>query len=734
MTEINSTASRHLRDHLDIIIRRRWPILAIFFMVICVAGAYIFLTPKKYSASTLILIEQSSSRAFSLKDALSIDPSANDFYQTQYRLLESRSISETVARRLNFTKQPELGYSGGNPRSNPARSPEDTTKLSVAALNKGRKIDPIRMSRLVNITFTSTDPHLAAKAANAIAQAYIDYTMDRKLKVSQMASKFLSRRIEEQRHKLEASQLSLQRYMEEQQLVTAISDNYEDITAQKLADLRSRLVEAETSRKEAKARYNLAKKTTSDPRRAEGIPGLLQNPVFQSLRTKQAEMSEKYAEFSQRYGNKHPKMIAIQAERRAIAKDIAEEAAKVLNSLQQSSEMSLAKEKALREALEQEKTEAMKIRKKAIGFIVLKREIDTNRQLYDMLLTRAKEARLAEDIDVGAVTIVDRAKVPMGPSWPRPTLIVVISAFLGVLLSLSGGFLLEYMDNTVKFPEQIQDNLGLPHLGLVPFYSELKRKSNIRLDLNQNQDGLGVLEAFRHLHTSISLSRAENPPKSIVITSASTSEGKSIVAAYLAATYAATGERVILLDADLRRPRQHRIWGQGRVSGVSSVLAGSAKLEEVLKREVAPNLDLIPSGPIPPKPNELLKSRMLPNLLAVLAKSYSVVIVDSPPILPIADSSTLSHYADGVVLVVAAGATPIPAVRESAEKIEKAGGKLLGVVLNRATQKRSDYYYRGYRYKYYYNYEYTSRNTVETAQFHDEKAPSDDTNLTNKAL
>ena len=419
---------------------------------------------------------------------------------------------------------------------------------------------------------------------------------------------------------------------------------------------------------------------------------------------------------------------------RSLAEDIRQETSKVLNSLQQTYNISLAKEKALQEALEQEKTEAMNTRKKAIGFLVLKREVDTNQQLYDMLLTRAKEARLTEDIDVGAVNIVDRAKVPLGPSWPRPKFVLIIGVLGGIIMALGVGFLLEYMDNTVKFPEQIQENLGLPHLGLVPYYPELKKTNSITLDLNQGQDGLVVLEAFRHLHTSISLSRAENHPKIIVVTSASTSEGKSIVSAYLAATYAAAGERVILLDADLRRPRQHRIWGKGRVSGLSSVLTGSAKLEEVLNREIMPSLDLIPSGPIPPKPNELLKSKMLPNLFTVLAKTYSVVIVDSPPILPIADSSTLAHYADGVVLVVAAGATPIPAVRESAQKIIKAGGQLLGVVLNRTTRKRSDYYYRGYRYKYYYNYEYTRKGKDESAQLQNTKTSSPDPNLIRKTL
>jgi capsular exopolysaccharide synthesis family protein len=655
-----------------------------------------------------------------LKDALAIDTSANDFYQTQYRLLESRAVCEAVVRRLNLTKLAEFGARAHDPDANPGPSAESSEKAlaaAIGALNRGMEVSPVRMSRLVKITFTSTDPKLAAQVANTITQIYLDYTMDRKLKVSQMASQFLSRRIEEQRRKLEASQLALQKYMEEQQLVTAISDNYGDITAQKLADLRSRLVEAETSRKEAEARYSLAKSTLADPKRSEGIPELLQNPVFQQLRTKQAETYKQFAEISQRYGDKHPKIIAIRAELASMANDLRVETAKVVDALKQSYEIALAKQKALEEALESEKAEAMKIRKKAIGFVVLKREVDTNQQLYDMLLSRAKEARLTEDIDVGAVTVVDPAKIPLGPSWPRMLPIAALSLVLGLFLALGGGFLLEYMDNSVKFPEQIQKNLSLPHLGLVPYYSALAQKKQFNLlDAEQDQQGAMVMEAFRHLQTSISLSRAENPPKIIVITSASSSEGKSLVAAYLAATYAAAGEKTVLLDADLRRPRQHRLWGQGRVQGLSSVLAGTAKLEEVLKREVAPLLDLIPSGPIPPKPNELLKSKVMPNLLTVLAKSYSTVIVDSPPILPIADAYLLAHYADGVVMVVAAGMTTLPAVRESAEKITSSGGQLLGVVLNRTAHKRSDYYYRGYRYKYYYNYEYAQKPRAEDSK------------------
>ena len=276
MTENDfSPSSRHLRDYLDIIIRRRWPILAILFIVLFAAGSYLFLTPKKYTASTLLLIEQSSTRALSLKEALSIDPSASDFYQTQYRLLESRAISEAVVRRLNLTKMPEFGAPKHNSSSNPGAYDyfsEKAVTAAVGALNAGRGIDPVRMSRLVNITFTSTNPGLAARVANTIAQVYIDYTMDRKLKISQMASNFLSRRIEEQRRKLEASQLALQKFMEEQKLATAISDNYADITAQKLAELRARFVEAETNRKESEARYLLAKKAFSDPKKSGGHP------------------------------------------------------------------------------------------------------------------------------------------------------------------------------------------------------------------------------------------------------------------------------------------------------------------------------------------------------------------------------------------------------------------------------------------------------------------------------
>ena len=704
--------STHLREYLDVIIRRRWPIIAIFFTVCCLMAAYIFLTPKQYTASTLLLIEQSSSRPLSLQEALGVDSVATDFYQTQYRILESKTISELVIKRLGLEKLPEFGF---DPKIQPPLDERAQMARTLEIFEQKRKIEPVRLSRLTGVSFTSLDPKLAAAITNTIAQVYIEYTMDRKLKVSQMAVNFLSKRIEEQRRKLEASQLSLQKFMEEQNLATAISDEYGTITAQKLADLRSDLVEAEATRKEAQARYQLAERAVKDPAQAGSIPELLESPVFQDVRKRELELSKQYAELSQRYGPKHPRIVGLKAEAAALAQDRSSEIRKVVNSLRQKYEISLAKEKALREALGKEREIAMDIRKKAIGYLVLKREVDTNQQLYDMLLSRAKEARVTEDIDVGTVSVVDKAEVPEKPSWPSIKSLTALGLVLGVILSLSFGLLLEYMDNTIKFPEQVQKSVGLPVLVHVPYSTSFHRIISKRSKDNQaipdliKEDDSILMESFRNLQTSVTLSRAQSPPCTIVITSPTAGEGKSFVAANLAYAYASSGERTLLLDSDLRKPRQHRLWAKSRRVGLSSLLTGTAKLEDTMDRDIAPNLDLMTSGPIPPNPTALLRSELFTQLVTAACKTYGAIIIDSPPVLPISDPSILASVADGVVLVTAAGQTPIHALQQTVEKLGQAGASIIGVVLNRSSQSKGDYYYRGYRYKYYYKYEYSSK-------------------------
>lgn len=705
--------SIHLRDYIDVIKRRRLPILAVFVVIVGLVAAYTFLATKQYTAITQLLIEQGAQRSFSLQEALAVDTSAMDFYQTQYRLIESRAMAKRVVTILKLQRLPEFGAPLPGETTEKVLSAEEKNRKAVDIFLTKIKVSPIRQSRLVNISFTSIDPALAAKVANTIAKAYIDYVLDRKLQISQMAVNFLGRRIEEQRRKLQASQLALQQYMEDNKLVNVISDDYNTITSQKLAELNQKLIESETDRKEAEARYHLALKARSDINKLDSIREFLDSPVIQKVSERELELSKREAELSQKYGARHPKMIALQAEKKAIKRERAGEINQIINSLENQYRIALTKEKAIRHALEQQKQDAMITRKKAIGFNVIKREVDTNQQLFNMLLSKVKEARITEEIDVGSVMVVDKAELPQAPSRPRVKLNLALAVVGGLLLSLFWGFLLEYMDNTIKLPSQIEDQLGLPLLGSVPFDKTLhsprgevtSEKAPVVLAA-LSKPNASTIEPLRIVRTVISLSKAGNPPRSIVVSSSLEREGKSITAACLAVAFAEANKRTIIIDADLRKPRQHLLWSRDNAVGLSTVLSGQSSIQNCVHKDVLPNVDVITSGPIPPSPSELFQSELMAKVMEVVGKAYDQIIIDSPPILPLADPLILGSLADGIILVAAAAKIPVHALEQSVTKLNKAGIDLLGVILNQVEKGRSDYYYGGYKHRYYYQYGY----------------------------
>lgn len=712
MTTLSSSSNPHLRDYFDVIIRRRWPVSASFLIIVLLVGTYLVVATRHYSASATIMIEQSSARSMSIKEALTFDSSNAEFYQTQYKIIGSRTLAETVISKLRLYERQEFvapedrKAPGGNPLSE-----EALIEKAMGAFSLKLEIIPVRQSRLVTITFSSVDPKLAATVANVVAQSYITYTIEHRLKLTQTAVNFLSSRIEEQRHKLEASQLALQKYMEEKKLASVMSDQYSDITAQKIAELNSQLVQATASRKEAQLRHQQAKQLLKETNKLSGIPDILASPVIQSVRQRQLELSKELAELSQRYGPNHPKITGLRAEISAVNADMQSETTKIISSIGNQFEVAWAKEMALEEALEKQKAEAMSVSKQAIGFSVLKREVDTNQQLYDLLLAKTKEARVSEEIDVGNVSIVDPAKVPRTPSSPKVKMIAALGVILGMLLSLGLGFFMEYLDNTIKFPEEIEPLLGVPHLVHIP-YSGLQVSRAVdggskRKSVYENISGhTPIGEAFRALRTAITLSRAEAPPRTITITSAMASEGKSLIASHLAGIFAAAGEHVLLIDADLRKPNQHKLWEISREFGLSSILTGGSELEKVLHKNVVPNLDIIASGPLPPNPSDLLQAPLMHQLLELLTKHYTRIIIDSPPILPVADPIILGNMTEGIVLVTSAGKTPAHALKQAVDRLGNAKDKLLGAVLNRTVTSRTDYYYKGYKYKYYYAYNY----------------------------
>jgi polysaccharide biosynthesis transport protein len=705
----------HLRDYIDVVSRRRWPMIALFIVVVGLAAAYFLTTPKVYTAKTRILVEPSPQRIMSFDQYMETEKLSIDFYGTQFKMVESRTLAETVVRRLKLYRLPEFGAPPPQPGPSPRLTAQQKKKAISKAAGKFMKktqVKQVRGTRLADISFTSLDPVLAARTADALAQAFIDFTLERKLKISGATVAYLGKRIEEQRRRLEASQLALQKYMEEKKLSSEISGEYQKINAARISQMKSDLLQVQTKRSEAGARLQQARRILKKQADPESIPDLRDSEVVKQVRTKQVELANLEAQLSSRYGARHPKMVALKAEKKALARQLRREVNTVMSSLQNHYEILRAKEKILGKSVESLEEEAIATRKRAMGYMVLQREVSSNAGLYDMLLTRAKEAQVTQQLDVGNVMILDLAQVPGGPSWPKPKIIIILAVVGGFLLALVLGFTLEYLDNTLNTPDQIENMLKLPSMGLVPFSANVgarvaKKGLTPKVRVAPEERDIAIDEAFRALRTAVTLSRAAEPPRVLTVTSALHSEGKSFTSANLARVYAEAGERTLLIEGDMRKPSQHRIWHLNREVGLSSVLTGTATLQEAIKPQVVPNLDLLLAGPIPPNPPELLQSDMMKKALQAFRQHYSVVIIDSPPVLPITDAVIISHMADKTLLVAAANASTIFAIQKTIETLSQAGADLMGVVLNRTRRSRWDYYHYGsYSYKYQYRYGY----------------------------
>ncbi|MFA7166666.1 MAG: polysaccharide biosynthesis tyrosine autokinase [Desulfoplanes sp.] len=718
-----------IRDYLRTMFKYRWTIITCFLLVFVSVAIYTFTATPIYQASAQLIIEKDNPNILSIEEVLSVDSSGTDYYQTQYKIIESRSLARKVIQKLHLETSEEFFPApkedffstmkqsvGGTLQTWKAgiislfKTDGDAEVPQKEASDQGLvntflsrlTVEPVRNSRLVFIRFEARDPRMAANIVNALAQAYIDQGMEAKLEASQNAVKWLDDRVQEERGKVEAAELKLQRYKEKNSIITDFSNDSENITAQKLAELNSQVVEAETRRVEAQTRYEQTLRLINQPSMLDSIPEILNNSLVQRIKTDEVDLSKHFSELSKKYGPRHPQIVALKAEMRTLDLQRKAEIKKVVNSLKNEYEVSQAREDSVKRALVKIKKEALGLNKKAIEYGVLSREAESSRQMYDLLIKRFKETALTEDIKTGNVRIVDRAEVPQGPIKPKKQLNLLLALIVGLTLGVGLAFFLEFMDNTLKTPDDIKRFLKIPYLAPIPYYDlgEPGGGPYSRELITQHFPKSTASEAYRGLRTSLLFSSADAPPQVIMITSAGPGEGKTLTSSNLAATMAQSGSKVILLDCDLRRPRMHKIFNLNRDMGISNILAGSMEASELVTKTDIENLSVIPSGPIPPNPSELLGSQRMRKLIEVLRQHYDRVIIDSSPITAVTDASVLSDVVDGVVFVVRSGHTVRDVVKNALDSLHMVKAKVLGAVLNGVNVGKEGYYY--YQYNYYY--------------------------------
>ncbi|HET6145797.1 MAG TPA: polysaccharide biosynthesis tyrosine autokinase [Candidatus Acidoferrales bacterium] len=709
----------HLLDYLLVLRKHQWLITFFLLAVVSIVTIATFRMQPVYEATARVEVDRDTPSAFHFNEN---DQGADysdleDYIVTQSKILQSETLAMQTVRSMGLDHLPQFGGVPGKvAKPEPVGSDASLTRPpSLGAFLGGLSVKRVPNSRLLDVTFETTDPSLAARVVNAHLNNFIEQNFRSRFEAATQASNWMAGQLNEMKIKVENAEDARLEYERENQIWTI--DEKSDITTQKLGELEKQRTDAQTDRINKEAVYQLAQSGNYD-----AISAVRESAVIQDILKQQTTLSAQYTDAVSQYGPKFPKVLRIQAQLKDLDQLITREKLNIGNQVEADYRGARQRELLLQQALDEQKTEVNQTAEKLVQYNILKREADTNKQLYDGMLQKLKEAGITAGLRSSNIRIVDPALIPSYPSRPNKTRNILLSIVVGFLGGIGLALLREYLDNTVKTPDDIETLARLPSLAVVPALSNTSGKRRGRFSkllntavvtskesraelISHNMPQSQMSEAFRALRTSLLLSQADHPPQVILMTSALPREGKTTAAVNLAVTLAQLGDKTLLVDADLRKPGINRALSlvDGKHAGLSSYLAGVSTLDLItVPHPAISNLDAIPTGPIPPNPADLLSSRRLTELIAELRTRYKFVVIDSPPIMAATDAVILSVLVDGVLMVVRSGETPKEAFTRTRDLLVGVKAHMLGVVLNAVDASSPDYYY-SYRY-YPYSY------------------------------
>ncbi len=707
-----------------ILVRRRFVVLGCLTVVVATVMTLTLFTAPKYRATTTIEIQRYSPEVVEFTDVVSVDPSAYwDFHETQQKILQSRTVARLAAEQLDLSNRPEFASRKGSPLGRLARwvrsmfpeaaaradeQEEDARAPSVDYVQGGVTISLIRNSYLVNVSFEDRHPRLAADVANAVADAYQRFLLDARYTTTGQAREFLTKDVARVQAEISTLESELQSYGVEKEIL-ALSDGTRDISEEALADINRRYTEAASRLASTRARH-----LGLESAPPEALPEVLASPIVSHLRQRHAEIEREHTQMAERFKADWPPLAQLGEQlaqaRRQLAGEAENIAVHVRAAARAAYEQARAEFAAIAEQRETQKREVQRVNHDAIDYASLKTAIETKRKVLSGLVQRESETETSYRLSqtgTSNVRVVDRAELPQWPVSPNKRLNLLLAILSGLGAGAGLALLADHLDNTIKTEQDIVRLTPIPVLGHLPLTrrtgvvaQETANGPTCELDLASHADPRShFVETFRNLRTSLLLAAPDHPPRHVLVTSCEPGDGKSTVALNLAIVLTQLGRRILLVDADLRRPRIHKTLALDNALGLSSYLSGNADLADVLQETAVPNLRAIPSGPIPPNPSELLGS---PRLDALLEDAgFDHLILDSPPLLSVADSIVLSARTDSTTLVVRSGSTRREALVQSARRLRQARANVTGIVLN-AMPEDSDPYYRTYWYRRHY--------------------------------
>jgi len=686
-----------LQQYIRLVLKRKWLIISVVLTFFILGGVITLMKTPRYSSTVRIQIELQSAKVFEGGDIAPRESGRGDFLRTQFELLKSRTMAERVVSALqlhtdeDFLKPKDISlfslFRGllSEPERVETKKSSELQALAASIVGSQISIRPVRGSRLVDLTYKDTSPQRAQQIANAYADAFVASNLDKRFEANQYAKTFLEDQIKQLKLRLEESEKALLAFAEREQIIqvsekTSIAENNLSAANVALGKLISQRIKNEQL-------WRQVENAT-----AINLPQLLSNSVIDGLRARLNTLTTEFQEKLETFKPSYPAMVQISNKIKEIKRQLSVEVDTIRGSLKAAYESSKNQETQMKKQIKELRAEVLSLQKRGVQHNILKREVDINRKLYHDLLQRYKEVDIAGGVGTNNVFIVDRAQIPKVPSEPRLARALLLSLALGLGAGLGLAYVLEILDDRIRAPEDIEQLSGLATLGIIPNTDSTK---SFKEALNDPRSA--IAEAYRSLGTALQFATESGLPKSITVTSAGSGEGKSSTALALARHFATMGLKVLLVDADLRNPSLHEKLGQDNAVGLSNYLTGSASPPEVIQETDQPNLALMASGPLPANAADLLGGTRIYSLVSVGLQVFDLIVIDSPPLLGLADAQLLSSAVSATVFVVGAGQHRKGMIQSGLRRLELARSTPIGVVLTKFDSKAVGY---GYGYGY----------------------------------
>ncbi len=705
-----------LRELFQTLWHHKWAIFGFTLAATLLTVLVVFSLTPKYQATAVLLIEKEQAKVVSIEEVYGIDNTGDSYLNTQHEVLKSRALLEKVVNNLNLVNEPEFNselkekgwYSVflnwrsllGFELPEQAVTEAQILSRTVDRFQESVSIEPVRKTQIVKIHVISENPVLAAKAANAMGEAYIESWLEAKLSLTTNATSWMQERLAGLSEKLKMAEGLLHDFRLEEDLVDiagvlTLSNNELKALTESLVEVRRKLALTENIYRQ------IQNSKAQDIDDYQSLPAVLAHPLIQKLKENQAEAEQKVRELGRRYGTLHPKMIAANTELDSIESNIGLRVQQIVSGVEKEYEVAKANEQSLQNAVGDARSRVQSINSKQFRLQALEREVRTNKDLYDAFFKRIQETSATSDLQAANARIVDFAYPAEDPVKPKKSLITGIAALLSLLMACGMAYLLEMLNNTIRTAKDVEDKLNLPVLGLLPALPvKVYKKGLGRLFLDKEQRAF--VESVRTIRTSLSLTTIAHKKKIIAVTSTVPGEGKSSTAANIALALGQLSSTVIV-DGDLRRPTVARNFDiKGGSAGLANILSGHAQLSESL--QTRDGIKVIPAGLIPPDPTQLFSEGRFEKLLDSLAEKFDVVVIDCPPMTGISDTLMITRHCDAVVYVVESGRATQSAISHATGRLLQNGAPLSGVVLNKVnTNKRKpeEGYYGYYDYHGY---------------------------------